>query len=48
MSVHPVTLGLSKNIYICLRKRAENSRRTIEMELLDVTVIALSASDVCF
>ncbi len=48
MSVHPVTLGLSKNIYICLRKRAGNSRRTVEMVLLDVVDAALSACNVCF
>jgi plasmid stability protein len=45
MSVHSVTLSLPKNIYYRLRKRAENSRTTVEMELLDVIAAALSAGD---
>ena len=45
MTVHPVTLSLPKNIFNRLRKRAENSRRTVEMELLDVEVTALPASE---
>ena len=45
MSLHPVTLSLPKNIYTRLRKRAEKSRRSIEMELLDVVASAMPASE---
>jgi hypothetical protein len=36
---------LPKNIYNNLRKRAEKSRRSVEMELLDVVAAAMPASD---
>lgn len=45
MSVHPITLSLPKSIYNRLRKRAEKSRRSVEMELLDVVAAAIPASE---
>jgi plasmid stability protein len=45
MSVHPITLSLPKNIYNRLRKRAEKSRRSVEMELLDMLTAAMPASE---
>ena len=45
MSVHPIRLSLPKSIYNRLRKRAEISRRTVEMELLDVVVTAMPTSE---
>jgi plasmid stability protein len=45
MSVHPVTLSLPKSIYNRLRKRAEKSRRSVEMELLDMVASAMPASE---
>jgi plasmid stability protein len=45
MSVHPITLSLPKSIYNRLRKRAEESRRSVEMELLDVVTAAMPASE---
>jgi plasmid stability protein len=45
MSVHPITLSLPKSIYNRLRKRAEKSRRSVEMELLDVVASAMPASE---
>jgi len=45
MSVHPITLSLPKSIYNRLRKRAEKSRRSVEMELLDVVTAAIPASE---
>lgn len=45
MNVHPITLSLPKSIYNHLRKRAEKSRRSVEMELLDMVTAAIPASE---
>ena len=45
MSVHPITVSLPKSIYNRLRKRAKKSRRSLEMELLDVVAAAIPASE---
>lgn len=41
MNLQPVTLSLPKSIYNRLRQRAEQSRRSVEMELLDVVATAM-------
>ena len=45
MNLQPVTLSLPKSIYNRLRKRAEQSRRSVEMELLDVVATAMPDSE---
>jgi plasmid stability protein len=45
MSVQPVTVNLPTTLYSRLRRRAEQSRRTIEAELLDVVTTAVPVAD---
>ena len=40
MSVQPITVNLPTALYSRLRRRAEESRRTVEAELLDVVTTA--------
>ncbi len=45
MSVQPITVNLPTALYSRLRRRAEQSRRTVEAELLDVVTTAVPVAD---
>ena len=45
MSVQPITVNLPTALYSRLRRRAEESRRTVEAELLDVVTTAVPVAD---
>ena len=45
MSVQPITVNLPIALYSRLRRRAEESRRTVEAELLDVVTTAVPVAD---
>ena len=45
MSVQPVTVNLPTTLYSRLRRRAEQSRRTVEAELIDVVTTAVPVAD---
>ena len=45
MTVHSVTLQVPSLVYDQLKRRAEQTRRTVEAELLDIVVTAVPVSD---
>ena len=45
MSVQPITLNLPSALYARLQRRAAQSRRSIEAELLDVVAAAVPVAD---
>lgn len=45
MSVQPVTVNLPTILYSRLRRRAEQSRHTVEAELLEVVTTAVPVAD---
>ena len=45
MNTQLITVNLPKSLYNRIRKRAEESKRSVEMELLDVVVSAMPEGD---
>ena len=45
MSVQPITINLPTILYSRLRRRAEQSRHTVEAELLEVVTTAMPVAD---